>query len=213
MKKIVFVDIPMKVISIDKDRVCYAGTGNAKCSYPHKVIFPINAILAEKLASDDSVKVVLLKTMSKENNSEKNAEIFKNELDEINAKIGAKIEYEAIESDFVEDKQNNEKRLRAMLSRIETDAEIYADITFGQKPLPMILMCVLGFAEKFFNADIKKIVYGKVDFVKHADGKSYPENPELYDVTFLYYLNNLMAAMDAPNGEEALKNLDSFFAL
>ncbi len=213
MKKIVFVDIPMKEISIDKNRVCYAGTGNANCNYLRKVIFPINAIFAEKLKSDDSIKVVLLKTLSKENNSEKNTEIFKNELDEINTKIGAKIEYETIESDFVEDKKNNEKRLRAMLSKIEKNTEIYADITFGQKPLPMILMCVLGFSEKFFNADIKKIVYGKVDFIKHDDGIFYPENAELYDVTFLYYLNNLMAAMDAPNGEEALKNLDLFFAL
>ena len=77
----------------------------------------------------------------------------------------------------------------------------------------MVMMCVLSFAEKFFDADVKKIVYGKVDFVKHDDGKTYPENPELYDVTSLYYLNNLMGAMEAPSGEEALKSLDAFFAL
>ena len=43
--------------------------------------------------------------------------------------------------------------------------------------------------------------------------KSLSENPELYDVTPLYYLNNLMGTMEAPNGTEALKALDAFFAL
>ena len=71
----------------------------------------------------------------------------------------------------------------------------------------------MSFAEKFFNADIKKIVYGKVEFIKHDDGKAYPEKPELYDITSLYYLNNLMGAMEAPSGKEALKSLDSFFSL
>lgn len=213
MKKIVFVDIPMKEINVEHDAQCYANTGNANCNYSGNVLFPVNAILAEKLKKDDEVKVVLLKTVTEKGNSGKNAGLFQQELDEINTKIDATITYETIDTDFVETKQNHEKRLRAMLSKIEDEAELYADITFGQKPLPMVLMCVLNFAEKFFDADVKKIVYGKVDFVKHDDGKAYPENPELYDVTSLYYLNNLMGAMEVPNGKEALKALDAFFAL
>ena len=212
MKKIIFADIPMKELSA-KDKQCFSGTGNAGCFYSGSVIFPINAVLSEKLKKDDDVKVVLLKTVSEKGNSGVNAGIFQQELDEINSKIGAKITYETIDSDFVETKKNHEKRLRAMLSKIEEGAEIFVDITFGPKPLPMVMMCVLNFAEKFFDADVKKIVYGKVDFVKHEDGKSYPENPELYDVTSLYYLNNLVGAMEAPSGDDALKSLDAFFAL
>ena len=213
MKKIIFADIPMKEIDQEKDSQCYAGTGDAGCFYGGNVIFPINAVLAEKLHDGDEVKLVLLRTLNEKGNSRKNTELFRQELDSINAKIGAKISYEMLDTDFVETKANNEKRMRAMLSKIEEDAEIYADITFGQKPLPMILMCALTFAEKFFDADVKKIVYGKVDFVKHADGKKYPENPEMYDVTSLYYLNNLVGAMEAPDGKNALKSLDTFFAI
>lgn len=213
MKKIVFVDIPMKEIKVESDAQCYANTGNANCAYGGKVVFPINAVLAEKVKKDDNVKVVLLKTVTEKGNSGKNAGLFQQELDEINARIGAKITYETIDTDFVETKQNHEKRLRDMLSKIEQESEVYADITFGQKPLPMVLMCVLTFAEKFFDADVRKVVYGKVDFVKYDDGKSYPENPELYDVTSLYYLNNLMGAMEASSGKEALKALNAFFAL
>lgn len=213
MKKIVFADIPMKEVSFEHDAVCYAGKGNAGCSYSDKVIFPVNAVLAEKLKRNDEVKVVLLKTLTETGNANTNGELFQQELDAINSKIGAHISYETIETEFVETKPNHEKRLRSMLAKIEEDAELYADITFGQKPLPMVLMCVMNFAEKFFNADVKKIIYGKVEFVKHEDAKFYPEKPALYDITSLYYLNNLMGAMEAPSGEEALKSLDSFFAL
>ena len=203
----------MKEVSFENDALNYAKTGNTGCLYTGKVIFPINAILAEKLNKGDSVKIILLKTVITEGASENNAKLFQQELDSINLDISANISYETIDTNFIETKQNHEKRLRAMLSKIEEDAEIYADITFGQKPLPMVLMCVLSFAEKFFNADIKKIVYGKVEFVRHDDGNKYPEAPEMYDITFLYYLNNLMVAMEASSGEQALQSLDSFFSL
>ena len=96
MKKIVFCDIPMKEIEPERDAQCYAGTGNAHCTYGGKVIFPINAVLAEKLRTSDEVKVVLLKTQT--GRSEENARLFQQELDAINAGIGAKILYEAIDN-------------------------------------------------------------------------------------------------------------------
>ena len=210
MKKIIFVDIPMKEMSKSFNSQCYK-VENAKCCLP--VVFPINAVLTKILHKEDGVKVVLLATITKKTYTNKNIEIFKEELEKINESIGAKINYEIIKTDFVESKKNHENRLRSMLSKIEEGAELYVDMTFGQKTIPMILMCVLHFAEKFFNADVKKIVYGKVEFVKHDDGIVYPENPELYDLTSLYYLNNLMGSMEASNSKEALKTLDAFFAL
>ena len=213
MKKIVFVDIPMKEMGKDGDRLCYANTGNTTCNYAGKVIFPINAILAEKLKPNDDVKIVLLKTNTKKGSASKNVDVFQQELDAINSSICAKITYETIDTDFVETKKNHENRLRAMLSKIEPKVDLYADVTFGQKTIPFVLMCVLNFAEKFFDADVKNIVYGKVEFVKRSDGKMQLENPELYDLTSLYYLNNLVGAMEAPNGEVALKSLDAFFSL
>ena len=73
-------------------------------------------------------------------------------------------------------------------------------------------LCSAEFVKnKFCNADIKKVIYGKVEFVKHSDGETYPENPAIYDVTSLYYLNNLVGAMEAPSCSEAQKALDAFF--
>ena len=46
MKKIIFVDIPMKKMNDTTDTQCYAETGNADCRYIGKVVFPVNAVLA-----------------------------------------------------------------------------------------------------------------------------------------------------------------------
>ena len=210
MKKIVFVDIPMRELN-DNSKQCYANTGNTKCKYNEKVHFPINAVLADKMKQDDEVKVVFLTTTTQTDSSKENVKKFQEELNEINKRINAKIYYEILNSVFEETKNVHEKRIENMISVLEKDAEIYADITFGQKPIPMLLMCVLTFAEKFCNADIKKVIYGKVEFVKHSDGKTYPEKPELYDVTSLYYLNNLVGTMEASSCSEAKKSLKAFF--
>lgn len=206
MKKIIFCDIPMKK---NMNAMAYAGTGNTNCNYTKPIMFPINAVLAESLKKGDEVRVILLRTLDKDSNSEKNSGLFMQELDSINSEIGAKISYETLDSEFKETKDNHEKRLQDMLDKIEENTEIYADITYGPKPLPMILMCVISFAEKFLNCDVKSVVYGKVDF----DENNQPSNPELYDVTSLYYLNNLTNSMVADSGKEARQNLNEFFSL
>lgn len=206
MKKIIFCDIPMKK---KLDSMVYAGTGNTNSNYSKPVIYPINAVLAETLRKNDEVKVILLRTLDKAGNSGKNSGVFMQELDTINESIGAKISCETLDSEFVETKDNHENRLKAMLDKIDNGSQIYADITYGPKPLPMILMCVLSFAEKFLNCDVRSVVYGKVNF----DDNNKLCNPELYDVTSLYYLNNLTNAMVAADEKAARQNLEEFFSL
>lgn len=206
MKKIIFCDIPMKK---NMNAMVYAGTGNTNCNYSKPVMFAINAVLAETLKKGDEVRVVLLRTLDKAGNSGKNSGLFMQELDSINSEIGAKISYETLESEFKETKDIHETRLKEILDKIEENTEIYADITYGPKPLPMILMCVISFAEKFLNCEVKSVIYGKVDF----DDNNKPCNPELYDVTSLYYLNNLTNSMVVDNEKDARQNLNEFFSL
>ena len=93
---------------------------------------------------------------------------------------------------------------------MEDNAEIIGDVTYGPKPLPIVMFAVMNFAEKFFNADIKHIVYGKVDWI-YGNGEEKPkkENPEIFDLTPLYYLNNLTNVMEYKSSEEAVKALDT----
>ncbi|MBP3709333.1 MAG: hypothetical protein J6I73_02845 [Treponema sp.] len=205
MKKIIFCDIPMKS---NLKAMVYKGTDNVNSCYDKPVIYPINAVLADTIKKNDEIKVILLRTENPTENNQKNSDSFIQELNSINSDIGAKITYEILDSEFRETKDNHELRLKQMIDKIEEGSELFADITFGPKPLPMILMCVLSFAEKFLKCDVKSVVYGKVNFT----GENI-SNPELCDVTSLYYMNNLTNSMVAKDSIEARKTLDEFFSL
>ena len=192
----------------DLKAVCYKGSGNAFSQYDKPVVYPINAILAEKLNKDDDVKVVLIQTKGESSFVERNTDIFKTELNEINKSIGANINYKEISSDYKEAKENHEKRIMAILEQMEEGAELYGDITFGPRTVPMVMLCAFAFAEKFYDADIKKIVYGKVEWINKE-----PTNPELFDVTSLHYLNSFTYSMQSESAEKAMTSLKTFFSL
>ena len=70
------------------------------------------------------------------------------------------------------------------------------------------MLCAFAFAEKFYDADIKKIVYGQVKWIKDL-----PVEPQLFEITSLHYLNSLTYNMQPDTKEEAMKALKLFFSL
>lgn len=210
--KIVFSDLPMKK---ELNSFRYVVDGNATIEYDGEVIFPVNSVLAKSMKKGEKVKVILLSKVDIEGNSAINAGKFQKELNEINRTIGADIEYVTIATPFEEKRDVHETLLRDMISKLENGAEIIGDVTYGPKPLPIIMFAVMNFAEKFFNAKIKNIVYGKVDFVDDGSGtgKTKPINPVLYDLTPLYYLNNVTNSIEYKSSEDAVKALDTLLDL
>lgn len=205
MKKIVFVTIPMQTIT----PVHYAAVENKAIEYDGKVMCPIDAVLAKTLQKGDDVEIIQIKTESRD--TEANSEKQKQELDSINKNIGANIHYAFVESPFKETSDIVELRFKQIVEKLEDDCEIYADMTYGPKTLIPVLFYALSFAEKFFNADIKHIIYGKI---VHDDNKKTLENTaELYDVTPLFYLNSLTSVMSAPDSKTALERLNKFLSL
>ena len=205
--KIIITDIPLK-----KELNAFAYTNGGKANEKNReVIFPINSLLQSELKPNEDVKVIMLSKDDIEGNSAVNAGYFQKELNEINRDICAHIEYSTITTPFVETKDIHEKLFRDIVHKLEKGCEIYADITYGPKSLPIILFTVLNFAEKYFDAEIKSIAYGKVDFVDDGSntGKTKPINPALYDMTPLYYLNAITNSVDYKNSDEALRALDT----
>ncbi len=210
MKKIVFVDIPM----YKKSPLNYFNTGNVRSQYNKNILYPINAVLLRELQENDEVKIILLKTRTGkeelDSQTKRNARLFEDELDEMLDGRNIRVEYISLVSEFDESKEKHEIRFRNMLSYLDDDCELYADITFGPKLLPMMVFCVFNFAERFFNCHIREIVYGKA---LHDMQTNEAHSGELYDVSPMYHLNNLTNSMEAENGKEAIKALDMFFSL
>ncbi len=212
MKKLVFVSLMM---ADRMEKKHFPVDGNVLIEYPGEVYYAINAVLAKTLKADDEVKVLLLETKAGEEAGCKNAKLFEDELNEINAseKIGAKIEYETISSVFITSKYKYNSLFMKLINNFKGEEELYADITFGPKSLPMVIFSALQFGEKFYDCSIGNIIYLKTEFVKTEDGRQkIKEGSQLIcDYTPLYQLNSFITTMQSSSGEKAKKAFEILF--
>ncbi len=214
--KTVFTILPLVDRARRKGPYHYKSDENKNFDYDGKVFFPINAVLAKTLKKDEKVQLIIL--MDGSENSMAYAKDFEEELSNINMNIGAEIlPSKYITNQFVETKGAHEKRLRELLNVLTPNMEIIADITFGQKTQSWVLQSVFKFAEKFYDADVKAIIYGKLDYnTQPKEGESKEDaierSAEIFDVTSLYYLTSLTSKIEGSSAEEALRVVDAFFA-
>ena len=121
MKKIVFVTLMM---ADDMHKRHYPVDGNSFIEYSGEVYYAINTVLAKTLQKDNDVKVILIETKAGDKAGSKNAQLFMNELNELNT-CGASITYEVIPSSFVENKDGFKDLYKKLLKALENDAELY----------------------------------------------------------------------------------------
>ena len=163
MKKIVFVSL-MMADAMNKRK--YPVEGNTFIEYSGEVYYAINAVLAKTMKADDDIKIILLETKAGDKAGAKNAQLFMNELNSINEenKIGAKISYEIIPSDFITSRSKFNDLYLKLIKNFEYEAELYADITFGPKSLPLLIFTAMQFGEKFYDCSIGNVIYLKAEF-------------------------------------------------
>jgi hypothetical protein len=204
--KVLIVTVPMKS---KIEAVKYPVDGNKAIEYEKSVYCPVNGILAKTLKEGEELKVIYIMTSGEYSDCEKNKRLFMEELNGINAEIGAIINYDMVEIEFKATKKTYNKLLTDLTEKIPENAEIFTDITFGFKPEILSLFCALRFVEEFRDAIVQYIVYGKAEF--NREGQI--ENPLLYDITSLYYLFKLIGTIGTTDFENASKMLKDFFTL
>ena len=203
MKKTVICNIPMMK---NVDKCIYSSEDSALKSANKAVLYPINAFLANSLTENDEVKDLLL--IKRTGAYQENTASFIEELSQINKGIGAKIEHELIETDFVEEKRVHEQLMGRIVEEIDNNSHIIADITYGPKDLPIVLFAALNFVERFLDCEIENIIYGQAKF---EDGK--PVDTKLCDMTSLYYLNSVTNTMNCDDYDKARKMLRTLLSM
>ncbi len=205
MKKIVFVTLMM---ADNMKKRHYPVDGNSFIEYPGETYYAINSVLAQTMKKDDEIKVVLLETRAGDKAGAKNAQLFMDELNEINSlnSIGAKITYEIIPSDFLISKKGLNDIYLKLIKNIKSDVELSADITFGPKSLPLLIFTAMQFGEKFFDCSIGNVIYMKTEFKNNA----IVEGTQLIcDYTPLYMLNSFTNTIECANGEKAIASVEA----
>ena len=204
MDKVIFVTLMMA----DKmEKRHFPVENDSLTEYSGETYYAINSVLSNSIEKGDSIKVVLLETNAGAQAGKKNAQLFIDELNSFNT-AGANISYEIITSEFINDKAKYKELYKKLVSNFTEGAELYADITFGIKTLPILILNAMQFGEKFFDCTIGNVIYLKTEF---KDGVIVDGSQCIFDLTPLYMLSTFTNNIECSSGERAIAALDALF--
>ena len=204
MDKVIFVTLMMA----DKmEKRHFPVENDSLTEYSGETYYAINSVLSNSIEKGDNIKVVLLETNAGAHAGKKNAQLFIDELNGFNT-AGANISYEIITSEFINDKAKYKELYKKLVNNFTEGAELYADITFGIKTLPILILNAMQFGEKFFDCTIGNVIYLKTEF---KDGVIVDGSQCIFDLTPLYMLSTFTNNIECSSGERAIAALDALF--
>ena len=205
MNKTIICGIPMKKVI---DQVVYRSDDKSIPSADRAVRYPVNAFLEETLKPSDELKIILLVKQDPHGSHEHNIGLFKEELANANASIGAKVSYSVIDTDFSQSKSVHEHLMGRLVDEFDIGAHVIVDTTYGPKDLPIVIFTSLNFAEKFLKCEIDNIIYGQASFV---DGHAV--DTKLCDMIPLYYLGSITNTIHCIEPEKAKSMLKALLSI
>jgi len=180
----------------------YKPRGNSKLAYG-KTRFPIIPVINGYTEKGDKVRIIAILTDG-ENFAHNYKTYFAPEINEIVKKKD--LNFDGIEIVRSPDKEDIDTQLKLfgdVISLIGDNEEIYACITYGTKPTPILESMALRYAYQLKkNVSIGCIVYGRYTFKDESD------NNGIYDTTALFHMEsvvNRLAELKISNPEIAIK--------
>lgn len=166
----------------------YEPADNPDLSYG-QTHFPAIPLIASALDEGETVKVVCVTYDIP--NCYKNLKLFESELADLCLERGSNYELESIVAPFDDGVAAMLDIYRQLIARVNDGDELYADITFGSKPLPIVLVMAMQYAYRIKdNASIECVTYGQVSH--HLEGKP----AKIYDVTALVQLDEIVNLLE-----------------
>ncbi len=219
MKKIVYTALPMQDI-VNGYPAYLKGNGEF-------VYFPITVKLNENLREGDELTIYVFRFTDKENRRDIPEELdreyqqfsklmsqLKTEVQEVADNLDVTVNFEVFDTAFEETRDVFGGRFFDIFDTLSENVSIIADVTFGTKPFSLMLCTALTFAEKFYNANIDSIIYGKAP-MKYSEEikRTIAYNGHLCDVTALYDFTGLVNIMKPSEPERAKHALKKFFGV
>lgn len=174
-----------------------------KLTTDRQTCFPIIVPMSTSVKKGERIKVTAI--LIDRTFVPKNYELFKNELNELAKEIGFEYEINEIRMPNTEDAKTHIDLFKNLARQFASnrDEEIYACITYGTKPMPMLMLMALTYAYKLCDSfTVETIVYGAFD---HDTKRS-----RIFDVSGLFYLDSAVNNMADLSLEDPLKLIDEF---
>lgn len=185
------------------------GDGNHKlytaCS--QAIYMPLIVTLCNEIQGKESFHVLAMDSFQNDS-SNKNITLLKEELE---AYFPGQYTLDILEAP-VEISSNGQIALfKKIYGTFAENDEIYFDITFGYKLIPMTVLIACNYAKKFVKGvRIRKLVYAVYDFSKKEDA-AYVHR--IHDVTSLVYLNDFIDKMAAFETSDPTALIDQLFTI
>lgn len=151
--------------------------------------FPIIPVIASKMDNKEDVKIIAIRTEN--GDTRDNFEKFNEELGQFGFK---KMQIKEISIEENQSKVLGMKMMMTILQEIPEDSLVYADITFGTKPMAALTLYAMNFIEKIKDAEVEGIYYGEIP----RENKEMKGKAQIYELTAYKYLSDVL---------EQLKNL------
>lgn len=180
-----------------QSEVNYTTVNNEKLKNKMKTCFPVLPLIKGYCNPDEKIEIVIVYVDDEANKAGKeNFEKFKEQaalhLDGINYKINdIAIKYdESVEAHL--------NTFTKIIEQIKEGDELYTDITFGKKPVPIIQIMALNYALRVMkDVRVECLIYGDRIFGT--------ENALIYDVTSLLYMDEFVNGLSKTNTKDPIE--------
>ena len=150
--------------------------------------FPIFVLILNTAKKGEKIRITAVRPDYE--NCHINFETFVNDLEKLKERIGFECEIDVVDTHYSERIDDHLDLFGKLIDTVQDQDEIYADISYGTKPIPIIVLMMLTYAYRFRGGIIENIIYGQVDH-NPAQKRGW-----LYDVTALFYMNSTINTMN-----------------
>jgi hypothetical protein len=180
----------------------YAPVGCDELEYG-ETRFPIIPVIAHHAKGEESVRIIVVQTDG-EGNDYNFVNHFLPEVKELCGKMGVQYDLVTVRTPNSESAEDHLRLFADIVEVIHDNEELYACMTYGTKPTPVVISLALSFAHRFISGTkVGRIVYGKYFHNEDRPGC-------LYDTTSLFYMDsivNRLAEMRASDPRKAVRLL------
>lgn len=177
----------------------YKAIDNSKLNYEHETAFPILTAINGYVTEGESIEVICIQADYK--NAIDNTIELEKELTELCKSKNITFKLTVIPIAYNNMLETHLDTFHKLIENCADNDEIYTCITYGFKPLSIVLVMALNYACKMKqNVKVNCVVYGEYDFNS--------SEMRVYDVTSLYLLDGVIQHLAQANLTDPLKHIE-----
>lgn len=195
MKKFICT-IPLQVNNRELEKVVYDAMDNKKLKYDEAVSFPIIPVINGYVKDGEKIELLVLK--QKAEGTDSNFTAFQEQVAQLCDKRNIVFEIKIINIIFDETSGTHLKTFLSLIEQIQEKDDLYACMTYGTKPIPIVEMMVLNYASRNLRqVHVGCIVYGQKSWEKKTN--------VIYDITSLFVMDEVVHEIASMNMRDPLK--------